>query len=70
MEITLLIMEKSWNCVFGFLWFEPCFMLFLVSLDISSFDNGVDPDQQRLARPRYISSFVNPLYSDGFSHTY
>ena len=23
MEITLLIMEKSWNCVFEFLW-EPC----------------------------------------------
>ena len=22
-EITLLIMEKSWNCVFEFLW-EPC----------------------------------------------
>ena len=26
MEITLLIMEKSWNCVFEFLW-EPCIML-------------------------------------------
>ena len=24
MEITLLIMEKSWNCVFKFLW-EPCY---------------------------------------------
>ena len=23
MEITLLFMEKSWNCVFEFLW-EPC----------------------------------------------
>ena len=23
MEITLLVMEKSWNCVFIFLW-EPC----------------------------------------------
>ena len=25
MEISLLIMEKSWNCVFEFLW-EPCYM--------------------------------------------
>ena len=24
MEITWLIMEKSWNCVFEFLW-EPCY---------------------------------------------
>ena len=25
MKITLLIMEKSWNCVFKFLW-VPCYM--------------------------------------------
>ena len=31
MEITSLIMEKSWNCVFEFLW-EPCLG---VSLHIS-----------------------------------
>ena len=47
-------------------------MLFLLSLDISSFDNSVDPDQQRLAEPRYIillikisldiSSFVNSVH--------
>ena len=27
MEVTLLIMEKSWNCVFEFL-LEPCYMYF------------------------------------------
>ena len=31
MEITLLIMEKSWNCVFEFLW-EPCQIVVLYKI--------------------------------------
>ena len=32
MKITLLLMEKSWNCVFEFLW-EPCLLQGLGEID-------------------------------------
>ena len=40
MEITLLIMEKSWNCVFEFLW-GPCalFLILIFNLFCSQTDH-------------------------------
>ena len=45
MGIELLIMEKSWNCVFEFLW-DSCISLIMLNQDtIPCFENSVNPDQ-------------------------